>query len=44
MNVSDRWRTQSNTQSRTVRLDLKYFPLRVFDWNDKKLEWQPRGG
>ncbi|MBI3298381.1 MAG: trypsin-like peptidase domain-containing protein [Elusimicrobia bacterium] len=44
VNVSDRWRTQSNTQSRTVRLDLKYFPLRVFDWSEKKLEWQPRGG
>lgn len=43
VNVSDRWRTQSNTQSRTVRLDLKYFPLRVFDWSEKKLEWLPRG-
>ncbi|TBR24876.1 PDZ domain-containing protein [bacterium] len=42
VNVADRWRTQTNTTARTVRLDLKYFPLRVFDWSDKKLEWVPR--
>lgn len=42
VNVSDRWRTQTNTLARTVRLDLKSSPLRVFDWNDKKLEWAPR--
>lgn len=42
VNVSDRWRTQSNTLAHPVRLDLKYFPLRVFDWSDKKLEWVPR--
>lgn len=42
VNVSDRWRTQTNTTARTVRLDLKYFPLRLFDWSEKKLEWVPR--
>lgn len=42
VNVSDRWRTQTNTLARTVRLDLKSSPLRVFDWSEKKLEWVPR--
>ncbi|HBL16305.1 MAG: hypothetical protein A2X36_06475 [Elusimicrobia bacterium GWA2_69_24] len=40
--VQDRWRTQSVTQARPVRLDLKYFPLRVFDWSPSQLEWLPR--
>ncbi|MBI2362642.1 MAG: PDZ domain-containing protein, partial [Elusimicrobia bacterium] len=42
VNVSDRWRTQSNSQSRPVRLDLKYFPLRVYEWSAKDLEWTAR--
>ena len=42
VNVSDRWRTQSNSQARPVRLDLKYFPLRIFEWSEKDLEWVSR--
>jgi len=40
--VQDRWRTQSLTQARQLRLDLKFYPLRVFDWSPGKLEWLPR--
>ncbi|MFH1723125.1 MAG: trypsin-like peptidase domain-containing protein [Elusimicrobiota bacterium] len=42
--VQDRWRTQSITRAHPVRLDLKYFPLRVFDWSEADLEWVPREG
>ena len=42
--LQDRWRTQSGTQARPVRLDLKYFPLRVFDWSEDEGDWLPREG
>ncbi|MDE2292099.1 MAG: PDZ domain-containing protein, partial [Elusimicrobia bacterium] len=42
VDVSDRWRTQTNTEARAVRLDLKYSPLQVFDWSDKTLDWVRR--
>lgn len=42
MMVQDRWVTQSGTQAKAVRLDLKYFPLRVFDWSAERLDWLPR--
>lgn len=40
--TQDRWVTQSSTNARMLRLDLKYFPLRVFDWSDEKLDWIAR--
>jgi S1-C subfamily serine protease len=42
MMVQDRWVTQSSSDSRPVRLDLKYYPLRVFDWNGAASDWVER--
>lgn len=40
--TQDRWVTQTSTNARMLRLDLKYFPLRVFDWSDEELDWIAR--